>query len=112
MGGAGTLSLHMTTVAICISCRYLRQIAVITPYARFTFTYTGEDARNSVAVTFARRTDKMPPPPQVPLPARTETPTLISPHAGTYHALHAACCMCSMRATHSHCSCFRAEHIS
>jgi DNA topoisomerase VI subunit B len=48
-------------------CRYLRQIAVITPYARFDFAYTGEDARNSVAVTFARRTDKMPPPPQVAL---------------------------------------------
>ena len=47
------------------ACRYLRQIAVITPYTQFTFSYVAEDQRNSIAITFARRTDKMPAPPQV-----------------------------------------------
>ena len=45
--------------------KYLRQIAVITPYAQFRFQYTAQDERNSVAVTFARRTLKMPVPPAV-----------------------------------------------
>lgn len=43
--------------------RYLRQIAVITPYAQFRFAYEGEGGRGSVAATFARRTDAVPPPP-------------------------------------------------
>jgi DNA topoisomerase VI B subunit len=43
--------------------RYLRQIAVITPYAQFRFAYEGEGGRGSVAAVFARRTDAMPPPP-------------------------------------------------
>ena len=46
-------------------CRYLRQIAVITPYAEFKFTYTAEDEKSSMKTTFARRTDKMPAPPKV-----------------------------------------------
>ena len=45
--------------------KYLRQIAVITPYSQFRFKYTAQDERNSVAVTFARRTLKMPVPPVV-----------------------------------------------
>ena len=45
--------------------KYLRQIAVITPYAQFRFRYTAQDERNSVAVTFVRRTLKMPVPPVV-----------------------------------------------
>lgn len=43
--------------------RYLRQIAVITPYAQFRFAYAGEGGRGSAAATFARRTDAVPPPP-------------------------------------------------
>ena len=45
--------------------RYLRMIAVITPYAQFRFTYRAEDERNSVHFVFVRRTDKMPAPPMV-----------------------------------------------
>lgn len=48
--------------------RYMRQIAVITPYAQFTFQYKAEDEKNSVNVTFVRRTDKMPPPPKASWP--------------------------------------------
>ena len=44
--------------------RYMRQIAVITPYAQFRFHYKAEDDKNSLDVTFVRRTDKMPPPPK------------------------------------------------
>ncbi|KAL0026624.1 hypothetical protein WJX77_011706 [Trebouxia sp. C0004] len=44
--------------------RYMRQIAVITPYAQFSFHYRAEDEKNSVNITFVRRTEKMPPPPQ------------------------------------------------
>lgn len=44
--------------------RYMRQIAVITPYAQFRFYYKAEDDKNSVDVTFVRRTEKMPPPPK------------------------------------------------
>lgn len=47
------------------ACRYLRQIAVITPYAEFKFTYTAEDQKSSMKTTFTRRTDKMPAPPKV-----------------------------------------------
>lgn len=43
--------------------RYLRQIAVITPYAQFKFVYEGEAGKGSLALTFARRTDAVPPPP-------------------------------------------------
>ena len=45
--------------------KYLRQIAVITPYAQFRFRYMAQDDRNSVAITFVRRTLKMPVPPAV-----------------------------------------------
>lgn len=44
--------------------KYLHQIAVITPYAQFEFHYRAEDERNSTHVTFQRRTNKMPRPPQ------------------------------------------------
>lgn len=40
--------------------RYLRQIAVITPYAQFAFGYIAADAKNSVSMMFNRRTDTMP----------------------------------------------------
>ncbi|PNW88219.1 hypothetical protein CHLRE_01g019750v5 [Chlamydomonas reinhardtii] len=43
--------------------RYLRQIAVITPYAQFMFAYKAEDDKNSVRIGFRRRTDVMPDPP-------------------------------------------------
>lgn len=49
----------------CAACRYLRQIAVITPYAKFSFAYVAEDEKNSIRVNFTRRTDKMPAPPKV-----------------------------------------------
>ena len=45
--------------------KYLRQIAVITPYSQFTFTFKSEDASNNIHVVFARRTEKMPEPPKV-----------------------------------------------
>ena len=45
--------------------KYLRQIAVITPYSQFTFTFKSEDASSDIHVVFARRTDKMPDPPKV-----------------------------------------------
>ncbi|EFJ46844.1 hypothetical protein VOLCADRAFT_62055 [Volvox carteri f. nagariensis] len=44
--------------------RYLRQIAVITPYAHFCFSYKAEDDKNSMRINFRRRTDVMPPPPR------------------------------------------------
>ncbi|GIL73715.1 hypothetical protein Vretimale_5397 [Volvox reticuliferus] len=44
--------------------RYLRQIAVITPYAHFCFIYKAEDDKNSMRINFRRRTDVMPPPPR------------------------------------------------
>ena len=43
--------------------RYLRQIAVITPYAQFTFEFKAKDAKHSAAMAFRRRTDVMPAPP-------------------------------------------------
>ena len=43
--------------------RYLRQIAVITPYAQFRFEYKAVDERNSAFLAFKRRTDAMPAPP-------------------------------------------------
>ena len=45
--------------------KYLRQIAVITPYSEFTFCYKAEDDKNSVDAVFRRRTSKMPLPPEV-----------------------------------------------
>ena len=45
--------------------RYMRQIAVITPYAQLTFQFKAQEDKNSVNITFVRRTDKMPPPPKV-----------------------------------------------
>ncbi len=48
--------------------KYLRQIAVITPYLRFTFKYTSAsgDDKAGIDLAFRRRADKMPAPPQVP----------------------------------------------
>lgn len=45
--------------------KYLRQIAVITPYAQFAFAYIAEDEKNSLRINFVRRTNKMPKPPKV-----------------------------------------------
>ena len=44
--------------------KYLRQIAVITPYAQFSFVYKAEEEKNDVRINFVRRTDKMPQPPK------------------------------------------------
>ena len=44
--------------------RYLKLIAIITPYATFDFRFLAEDNKNSMHHLFQRRTDKMPPPPQ------------------------------------------------
>eukprot|EP00884_Botryococcus_braunii_P009390 jgi/Botrbrau1/18452/Bobra.0072s0035.1 len=44
--------------------KYLRQIAVITPYAQFCFAYKAEDEKNSIRINFVRRTNKMPKPPK------------------------------------------------
>ncbi|KAK9809996.1 hypothetical protein WJX72_003097 [[Myrmecia] bisecta] len=44
--------------------KYLRQIAVITPYAQFNFQFKADDEKSSLDVTFIRRTDKMPEPPK------------------------------------------------
>lgn len=48
--------------------KYLRQIAVITPYAQFSFTYKAAEEKNNVRIDFLRRTDKMPPVPQASQP--------------------------------------------
>ncbi|KAK6925689.1 DNA topoisomerase VI, subunit B, transducer [Dillenia turbinata] len=42
---------------------YMRQIAVITPYAQFLFKFVSDTADKNVTVRFARRTDVMPPVP-------------------------------------------------
>lgn len=61
-------------IELCISAfRYLRQIAVITPYAEFKFTYTAEEEKSSIRTTFARRTDKMPASPKVHLGSSERT---------------------------------------
>ena len=44
--------------------RYLKLIAIITPYATFDFRFVAEDDRNSMHHIFSRRTDKMPDPPK------------------------------------------------
>jgi hypothetical protein len=44
--------------------KYLRQLAVITPYAQISFRYASEaGGRSDVALRFRRRTTHMPPPP-------------------------------------------------
>lgn len=74
--------------------RYMRQIAVITPYAQFRFHYKAEDDKNSLDVTFVRRTDKMPPPPKAGsgfLPASWQyTCSCAVPSAGGVLAAHSA----------------------
>ncbi|XP_011080248.1 DNA topoisomerase 6 subunit B isoform X2 [Sesamum indicum] len=42
---------------------YMRQMAVITPYAQFLFKFLSESPDKNVTVRFARRTDVMPPAP-------------------------------------------------
>ncbi|KAH9618145.1 hypothetical protein KSS87_008498 [Heliosperma pusillum] len=42
---------------------YMRQMAVITPYAQFLFKFVSETAEKNVTVRFSRRTDVMPPVP-------------------------------------------------
>lgn len=42
---------------------YMRQLAVITPYARFELRFTATDASRNVAVLYARRAEHMPAPP-------------------------------------------------
>lgn len=42
---------------------YMRQMAVITPYAQFTFKFLSETPDKNVTIQFARRTDVMPPVP-------------------------------------------------
>ncbi|CAO2832917.1 unnamed protein product [Amaranthus hypochondriacus] len=42
---------------------YMRQMAVITPYAQFLFRFVSEASDKNVTVQFARRTDVMPPVP-------------------------------------------------
>ncbi|PIN23541.1 DNA topoisomerase (ATP-hydrolyzing) [Handroanthus impetiginosus] len=42
---------------------YMRQMAVITPYAQFLFKFLSESPDKNVTVRFARRTDIMPPAP-------------------------------------------------
>ena len=44
--------------------KYLQQIAVITPYAEFSFEFKGDDEKNSFQTTFERRTSVMPPAPE------------------------------------------------
>ncbi|KAL5708005.1 DNA topoisomerase (ATP-hydrolyzing) [Ranunculus cassubicifolius] len=46
---------------------YMRQMAVITPYAQFLFKFVSDTADKSFTVRFARRTDIMP-----PIPAETK----------------------------------------
>eukprot|EP00877_Chromochloris_zofingiensis_P003200 jgi/Chrzof1/12881/Cz07g10220.t1 len=45
--------------------KYLRQIAVITPYAQFSFDYKADDDKNNMKLLFKRRTDVMPPAPKI-----------------------------------------------
>ncbi|KAI5081155.1 hypothetical protein GOP47_0004338 [Adiantum capillus-veneris] len=43
---------------------YMRQMAVITPYAEFLFRFITESQDKNVTIRFQRRTDVMPPPPE------------------------------------------------
>lgn len=54
--------------------RYLRQIAVITPYAQISFEFKALDSKHNLSMAFRRRTASMPEPPQhVPPPYLTCT---------------------------------------
>lgn len=44
--------------------RYLRQIAVITPYAQISFDFKALDSKHDLSMMFRRRTTSMPEPPQ------------------------------------------------
>lgn len=71
--------------------RYLRQIAVITPYAQISFEFSSLDGRNDVSMMFKRRTTIMPDPPrQVLRPSQcmgSMCPILIR-LSDTYTVLH------------------------
>ena len=43
--------------------RYLRQIAVITPYAQISFDFKALDSKHDLSMMFRRRTASMPEPP-------------------------------------------------
>ena len=43
--------------------RYLRHMAVITPYARFSLTFGTQADKNTLALNYARRSEEMPKPP-------------------------------------------------
>lgn len=43
---------------------YMRQMAVITPYAQFLFKFVSDTPDKNIAIRFSRRTDVMPPVPQ------------------------------------------------
>ena len=71
---AGEAPWHGTEVRVVIEgnwsnyraklLRYLKLIAIITPYAEFTFLYEGEGGKGNIANVYQRRTDSMPPPPE------------------------------------------------
>ena len=73
-GRAGEAPWHGTEVRVVIEgnwsnyraklLRYLKLIAVITPYAEFTFLYEGEGGKGSLVNFYQRRTENMPPPPE------------------------------------------------
>jgi DNA topoisomerase VI B subunit len=44
--------------------KYMRQLAMITPYAHLELSYVGENDATSFSTTFSRRTDSMPPLPK------------------------------------------------
>ncbi|QDZ22379.1 subunit B of DNA topoisomerase VI [Chloropicon primus] len=44
--------------------KYLKLIAIITPYASFDFRFVAEEEKNSFYNTYTRRTDRMPEPPR------------------------------------------------
>ena len=74
--------------------KYLRQIAVITPYSEFTFQYKAEEDKNSVNATFRRRTTKMPGPPEVHLLSGARCPCHVCQCGG--RTLHHKCQGCNV----------------
>ncbi len=69
--------------------KYLRQLAVITPYAQISFRYASEaGGRSDVALRFRRRTTHMPPPP---------LETVHHPSAGALRDSGCPACVCFAR---------------
>ena len=91
---ARTYAAHTCSGAACeqpvgCSCRYLRQIAVITPYAEFAFRFKAEEEQgNSLTINFRRRSDKMPAPPQVEQTAIVCMKPAANAQAGHISSLH------------------------